>query len=131
MHVVEVMCMFQAVTHSVYRMFGSMHVAEVMCMFQAVTHTVYSMLPCLQVDGLSLLCACLRYWLRKGKGCPHVFVSTHFHQLLQQPLLPTSPLLDFLVSLGIECKLHLICFFKMTYSVACVCDMDTWIGFPM
>ncbi|XP_064626771.1 mutS protein homolog 5-like [Lineus longissimus] len=42
------------------------------------------------VDGLALMAACLRHWLQDGVGCPHTFVSTHFHGLVQQQLLPRS-----------------------------------------
>ena len=48
------------------------------------------------VDGQALLCAVLVYWLRHD--CPHVLVSTHFHNLVQQQLLPTSPLVRYQVS---------------------------------
>ncbi|XP_033111357.1 mutS protein homolog 5-like [Anneissia japonica] len=41
-------------------------------------------------DGVSLLCACLRHWLDQEQHCPHVLVSTHFHCIFQQHLLPDS-----------------------------------------
>ncbi|XP_028412976.1 mutS protein homolog 5-like isoform X1 [Dendronephthya gigantea] len=47
------------------------------------------------VDGLSLLTACLKYWLSAGNRCPKVLVSTHFHSIIQQKLLPLTPLLRF------------------------------------
>jgi DNA mismatch repair protein MSH5 len=47
------------------------------------------------VDGLSLLCASLKHWLRMEKQCPKLLVSTHFHSLIQQQLLPSSPLLQY------------------------------------
>ncbi|KFD70781.1 hypothetical protein M514_01268 [Trichuris suis] len=43
--------------------------------------------------GLSLLTSCLQYWLRNGDQCPHVFVSTHIHALLD--MLPRSPYVKF------------------------------------
>ncbi|XP_075921192.1 mutS protein homolog 5 isoform X2 [Petromyzon marinus] len=46
------------------------------------------------VDGLVLLAAVLRHWLSQGERCPHVMVSTHFHRLLQEKLLPESPLIS-------------------------------------
>jgi DNA mismatch repair protein MSH5 len=49
------------------------------------------------VDGLSLLCASLKHWLRMEKQCPKLLVSTHFHSLIQQQLLPSSPLLQYQV----------------------------------
>ena len=51
----------------------------------------------LQVDGLSLLTATLQHWLAKGHSCPNVIVSTHFHSLIQQQLLPNSQLIEYLV----------------------------------
>ncbi|XP_071954087.1 mutS protein homolog 5-like isoform X2 [Antedon mediterranea] len=42
-------------------------------------------------DGVSLLCACLKHWLYKEQDCPHVLVSTHFHCIRKQHLLPDSP----------------------------------------
>uniref|UniRef100_A0A8C3NPB8 MutS protein homolog 5 n=1 Tax=Geospiza parvula TaxID=87175 RepID=A0A8C3NPB8_GEOPR len=48
------------------------------------------------LDGLSLLAAVLRYWIRQGTQCPQVFVSTNFHSLMQLELLPDTPLLEYL-----------------------------------
>ncbi|XP_071404011.1 mutS protein homolog 5-like [Pithys albifrons albifrons] len=48
------------------------------------------------LDGLALLAAVLRYWLRQGTQCPQVFVSTNFHSLMQLDLLPDTPLLEYL-----------------------------------
>ncbi|VDI65653.1 DNA mismatch repair protein MSH5 [Mytilus galloprovincialis] len=48
------------------------------------------------VDGMSLLCGCLTYWLEMGKRCPHVFVCTHFHSLINQHLLPKSPKIKYM-----------------------------------
>ncbi|XP_053237896.1 mutS protein homolog 5 [Podarcis raffonei] len=48
------------------------------------------------VDGLSLLAAVLRYWIRQATQCPHIFVATNFHSLMQLNLLPDSPLLQYL-----------------------------------
>ncbi|XP_065905616.1 mutS protein homolog 5-like [Dysidea avara] len=47
------------------------------------------------VDGLSLLVASLRHWVSKGTQCPAVLVSTHFHSVTQQKLLPTTSLLQY------------------------------------
>lgn len=52
----------------------------------------------LQVDGLSLLTATLRHWLGLADKCPNIIVSTHFHSLVQQNLLPTTKLVEYLVS---------------------------------
>ncbi|XP_076832960.1 mutS protein homolog 5 isoform X2 [Brachyhypopomus gauderio] len=49
------------------------------------------------VDGLSLLAACLNHWLGKAPAqCPHVFLATNFHSVVQLGLLPQSPLLSLL-----------------------------------
>lgn len=50
-----------------------------------------------QVDGLALLAAVLRHWLALGPTCPHIFVATNFLSLVQLPLLPQGPLLQYLV----------------------------------
>ena len=50
------------------------------------------------VDGLSLLTSTLRHWLREGEDCPNIMVSTHFHSLVQQNLLPSTRLVEYLVS---------------------------------
>lgn len=44
-----------------------------------------------EVDGLSLLAACLSHLVRKGSDCPHVVLSTHFHRLIE--LMEDSPLI--------------------------------------
>lgn len=51
-----------------------------------------------QIDGVSLLCGSIRHWLEQGDQCPHVFVSTHFHGIIHQHLLPKSPGIKYLVS---------------------------------
>ncbi|XP_052776091.1 mutS protein homolog 5-like [Mya arenaria] len=48
------------------------------------------------IDGLSLLCASISHWVGQGDQCPHVFVSTHFHSIIHQHLLPRSPLIKYL-----------------------------------
>ena len=46
---------------------------------------------------MSLLVASLRYWLDMKEDCPNILVSTHFHGIIQQKLLPKTPLLEYLV----------------------------------
>ena len=58
---------------------------------------VPSLFLLLQVDGLSLLVATLHHWLARGDQCPSVFVSTHFHSVIQQKLLPNTQLIEYLV----------------------------------
>ncbi|XP_048763209.2 mutS protein homolog 5-like [Ostrea edulis] len=48
------------------------------------------------VDGMALLCACLSFWIEKRESCPHVLVSTHFHSIIHQQLLPESPMVKFM-----------------------------------
>ena len=59
-----------------------------------------------QVDGLSLLAASLRHWLSQGSQCPSVLVSTHFHSVIQQKLLPNSQLIEYLVGIGLIDLMH-------------------------
>ncbi|XP_060085682.1 mutS protein homolog 5-like [Ylistrum balloti] len=47
-------------------------------------------------DGLSLLCASIMYWDDMKGACPHVVVSTHFHSMVHQHLLPLSPNIKYL-----------------------------------
>ncbi|KAM8952755.1 mutS protein homolog 5 [Pelodytes ibericus] len=47
------------------------------------------------VDGLSLLAAVLRHWINQGARCPHIFLSTNFHSLIQLKILPNDPLLQY------------------------------------
>ncbi|KAK3089281.1 hypothetical protein FSP39_002315 [Pinctada imbricata] len=48
------------------------------------------------VDGVALLCSSLIHWIGQGKACPHVLVSTHFHSIIHQHLLPQSPLIKYM-----------------------------------
>lgn len=48
------------------------------------------------VDGMSLLCGCLMYWLDMAALCPHIYVSTHFHSLIHQHHLPKSPRIKYM-----------------------------------
>ena len=57
------------------------------------THTLL-----LKVDGVALLVASLQFWLDQGAECPNVVVSTHFHSVIQQKLLPNTHMLEYLVS---------------------------------
>ncbi|XP_069799845.1 mutS protein homolog 5 isoform X2 [Dendropsophus ebraccatus] len=42
------------------------------------------------VDGLSLLAAIIRHWIKQESSCPHILVSTNFHSLIELKLLPES-----------------------------------------
>ncbi|XP_075692441.1 mutS protein homolog 5 [Rhinoderma darwinii] len=47
------------------------------------------------VDGLSLLSAILRHWIKQGSSCPHILLSTNFHSLIQLKILPESPIVHY------------------------------------
>ncbi|KAJ7341932.1 hypothetical protein JRQ81_007981 [Phrynocephalus forsythii] len=38
------------------------------------------------VDGVSLLAAVVRHWIKQATQCPHIFVATNFHSLVQLKL---------------------------------------------
>ncbi|CAE1267086.1 MSH5 [Acanthosepion pharaonis] len=46
-------------------------------------------------DGLALFASSLRYWIAMNERCPHVFVSTHFHCIIQYNLLPQSHIITY------------------------------------
>lgn len=48
------------------------------------------------VDGLSLLAAVLRHWIGQATHCPHIFIATNFHSLVQLKLIPDTPLVQYL-----------------------------------
>ncbi|XP_062981785.1 mutS protein homolog 5 isoform X1 [Elgaria multicarinata webbii] len=48
------------------------------------------------VDGLSLLAAVLRHWIKEATKCPHILVATNFHSLVQLKFLPDTPLVQYL-----------------------------------
>ena len=51
----------------------------------------------IQVDGVSLLVSSLRHWLSWEERCPRILVSTHFHSVIQQKLLPDTQLVEYMV----------------------------------
>lgn len=57
-----------------------------------------------QMDGVSLFCALLRHWIELSENCPMVLTSTHFHNVMRQGFLPSSPLLQFQVGHGLMFK---------------------------
>lgn len=53
------------------------------------------------VDGLSLLYACIRHFIDRNICCPHLLISTHFHSLiaaLPPSSLLRSQMLDFVIN---------------------------------
>ncbi|KAM3912213.1 mutS protein homolog 5 [Leptodactylus fuscus] len=47
------------------------------------------------VDGLALLAAILRHWIKQGSSCPQVVLSTNFHSLIQMKILPESSIVHY------------------------------------
>lgn len=72
------------------------------------------------LDGLALLAAVLRYWIRQGTQCPQVFVSTNFHSLMQLDLLPDTPLLEYLTMEAHQDGEELIFFYQIKQGVSTV-----------
>lgn len=44
------------------------------------------------MSGLSLLAAVLNNFVERGTNCPHIFVATHMHRVMN--MLPQSPLIE-------------------------------------
>jgi len=44
-----------------------------------------------QIDGTALLASLITIWSKSPDNCPHVVIATHFHDLIQQRLISTSP----------------------------------------
>jgi len=44
------------------------------------------------VSGLSLLAAVLNNFVERGTDCPHIFVATHMHRVMN--MLPRSPIIE-------------------------------------
>ncbi|XP_029639779.1 mutS protein homolog 5-like isoform X1 [Octopus sinensis] len=65
------------------------------------------------VDGLTLLCASLRHWLTM-ENCPHVLVSTNFHDIIEQKLLPASPTLEYLTMETLTNKDEVVFLYQIT-----------------
>lgn len=70
------------------------------------------------VDGLALLAAVLRHWLALGPTCPHIFVATNFLSLVQLPLLPQGPLVQYLTMETCEDGNDLVFFYRVCEGVA-------------
>ncbi|XP_011688999.1 PREDICTED: mutS protein homolog 5-like [Wasmannia auropunctata] len=45
-----------------------------------------------EVSGLSLLAAVLNNFIERGTDCPHIFVATHMHRVMN--MLPQSPIIE-------------------------------------
>ncbi len=44
-----------------------------------------------EIDGTALLASLITVWSKSEQACPHVIIATHFHDLIQQRLVSTSP----------------------------------------
>lgn len=65
-----------------------------------------------EVDGVALLASCINNFLFRGSQCPHVFVSTHFHNLIH--VLKPSPYIKMMVcySFRFKCNINIIEYLK-------------------
>ncbi|XP_072134230.1 mutS protein homolog 5 [Mobula birostris] len=70
------------------------------------------------VDGLSLLAAVLRHWVKQDVKCPHIFVSTNFHSLVQLNLLPVTKLMRYLTLETIQDGEELVFFYQLKEGVS-------------
>ncbi|XP_069742144.1 mutS protein homolog 5 isoform X2 [Narcine bancroftii] len=70
------------------------------------------------VDGLSLLAAVLRHWMKQDMKCPHIFVSTNFHSLIQLNLLPTIKLMRYLTLETLQDGEELVFFYQLKEGVS-------------
>ncbi|XP_046851108.1 mutS protein homolog 5-like [Xenia sp. Carnegie-2017] len=86
------------------------------------------------VDGLSLLTACLNHWLSsQSQHCPKVLVSTHFHSIIQQKLLPLTPLVDFQTMETMENGDELVFLYQLVdgyTKTSYACHIATLAGLP-
>ncbi|XP_064408089.1 mutS protein homolog 5 [Latimeria chalumnae] len=70
------------------------------------------------VDGLSLLGAVLRHWIKLGTGCPHVLISTNFHSLVQLKILPNTPIVRYLMMETVQDGKELVFFYQLREGVS-------------
>ncbi|KAM4641957.1 mutS protein homolog 5 [Discoglossus pictus] len=70
------------------------------------------------VDGLSLVAAIIRHWMLRDSLCPHVFLSTNFHSLIQLKLLPATPLLQYLTFEWCRDGAELVLFYQLKEGVS-------------
>ncbi|XP_053545588.1 mutS protein homolog 5 [Bombina bombina] len=70
------------------------------------------------VDGLSLLTAVIRHWIKQGSHCPHIFLATNFHSLIELKLLPETPLLQYLTMEWCLDGAELVLFYQLKEGVS-------------
>ncbi|XP_030852614.1 mutS protein homolog 5-like [Strongylocentrotus purpuratus] len=66
------------------------------------------------VDGLSLLVACIKHWEGRGSDCPNLMVSTHFHAIVREGLLPASKQLSYKTMEVLENDGELVFLYELT-----------------
>ncbi|KAL5486410.1 hypothetical protein EMCRGX_G018880 [Ephydatia muelleri] len=86
-----------------------------------------------QVDGLALLTASLRHWLAKGSMCPSVLVSTHFHGLVKQKLLPDNECVEYLTMDTLRDGDELVFLYQLVpglSDISYACHIAAGVGLP-
>ncbi|CAL1542302.1 unnamed protein product [Lymnaea stagnalis] len=85
------------------------------------------------IDGLSLLTATIKFWIAKGLSCPLVLVSTHYHSIIQQKLLPKSRQIQFLTLETVMNEGQLVFLYQIKEghtSSSYACNIAAQVGMP-
>ncbi|XP_060592976.1 mutS protein homolog 5-like [Ruditapes philippinarum] len=85
------------------------------------------------VDGLSLLCSCLKHWIDQGSRSPHIFLSTHYHGIIQQSLIPRVPNVKYLTLETLHNGEELVFLYQLVEghtSSSYACHVATQAGLP-
>ncbi|XP_066299080.1 mutS protein homolog 5-like [Branchiostoma lanceolatum] len=85
------------------------------------------------VDGISLMTASLGHLLSRGAACPLTIVSTHFHGLVKQNLLPPSHHLTYQMMETIQDGEQLVFLYQLVEGVAessYACTIAAQVGLP-
>ncbi|XP_035698854.1 mutS protein homolog 5-like [Branchiostoma floridae] len=85
------------------------------------------------VDGISLMTASLGHLLSRGASCPLTIVSTHFHGLVKQNLLPSSHYLTYQMMETIQDGEQLVFLYQLVDGVAdssYACTIAAQVGLP-
>ncbi|KAI8509953.1 mutS protein [Branchiostoma belcheri] len=86
-----------------------------------------------QVDGISLMTASLCHLLSRGAACPLTIVSTHFHGLVKQNLLPSSQYLTYQMMETLQDGEQLVFLYQLVEGVAdssYACTIAAQVGLP-
>ena len=85
-------------------------------------------------DGMSLMTAILRHWLRMEERCPFVLASTHFHNVIEMELLPNSQQLEYQTMQVMQNETgRLVFLYKLTSGYAkqsYACHIAAEVGLP-